>query len=58
MEKITEFQLTQEYLQSLREAVEQRDDPFIRKSLQSANHADVVEFRMSFITAESILGGG
>lgn len=37
----------------MREAVEQRDDPFIRESLQSANHADVSEVLEEFDAAES-----
>ncbi len=41
MENIATFELTQEYLEKFREALDTRDDVFIRESLEKVRHEDV-----------------
>lgn len=41
MENIAAFELTQEYLERFREALETKDDVFIRESLEKVRHEDV-----------------
>ncbi len=48
MEQITQFQLSKNYLQTLKEAVERNDNAFIKESLQDANHTDVSELLEEF----------
>lgn len=41
MEKVAPFELTQDYLERFRDAVENQNDAFIRESLASVRHEDV-----------------
>jgi magnesium transporter len=41
LEKVTSFQFSQEFLDRFTEAIEERNDAFIRESLESARHEDV-----------------
>ena len=41
MENIATFELTQEYLERFRDALENKDDVFIRESLDKVRHEDV-----------------
>ncbi len=53
MEKLTPFELTQEYLDKFREAVENKNDVFIRKSLDLVRHEDVSSLLEEFSAEES-----
>ncbi len=48
MEQIAQFQLSKDYLQALKEAVDRHNDAFIKESLRDANHADVSEILEEF----------
>ncbi len=41
MEKVTSFQFSQEFLDRFTEAIQERNDAFIRESLESVRHEDV-----------------
>jgi len=53
VEQIAQFQLTKEYLQTLQEAVNDRDETFIKDSLKEANHEDVSELLEEFSAEDS-----
>ena len=53
MENVASFELTQEYLERFREAVEQNDDVFIRESLESVRHEDVSALLEEFNAEQS-----
>ncbi len=53
MGKITPFELTQEYLDSIREAIEDGRADFIRESLRSVRHEDVSALLKGFNAEES-----
>ena len=53
MEKLTPFEPTQEYLDKFREAVENKNDVFIRKSLDLVRHEDVSSLLEEFSAEES-----
>lgn len=53
MENIASFELTQEYLEKFREAVENNDDVFIRESLESVRHEDVSSLLEEFSAEQS-----
>ena len=53
MEKIAPFELTQDYLERFREAVENRDDVFIRESLELVRHEDVSALLEEFNAEQS-----
>ncbi|MCG8308168.1 MAG: magnesium transporter [Cytophagales bacterium] len=53
MEHVASFELSQEYLERFREAVEQRDDAFIRESLGSVRHEDVSALLEEFNAEQS-----
>ena len=53
MENIASFELTQEYLERFREAVENNDDVFIRTSLESVRHEDVSSLLEEFSAEQS-----
>lgn len=53
MEPVTQFQLTKEYLQSLKEAVEARNAEYIRSSLAEAKAADVSDVLEEFDADDS-----
>ena len=53
MEEVTIFELTQEYLETFREALNNQDDDFIRTSLESVRHEDVSALLEEFSADES-----
>ncbi|MCK5703090.1 MAG: magnesium transporter, partial [Cyclobacteriaceae bacterium] len=53
MEKLAPFELTQDYLERFREAVENRDDVFIRESLKLVRHEDVSALLEEFSAEQS-----
>ena len=53
MEKLVPFELTQEYLEKFREAVENKNDVFIRESLDLVRHEDVSSLLEEFSAEES-----
>jgi len=53
VEQVTQFQLTIEYLQSLKEAIARADKEFITTSLADANTADVSDVLEEFNAADS-----
>ena len=53
MEKVAPFELTQDYLERFREAVENRDDVFIRESLELVRHEDVSALLEEFSAEQS-----
>ncbi len=53
MENVVSFELTQEYLEKFREAVENLDDAFIRESLESVRHEDVSALLEEFNAEQS-----
>ena len=48
MEQIAQFQLSKDYLQKLKKAVDRHHYTFIKESLRDANHADVSEILEEF----------
>ena len=53
MEKLAPFELTQEYLEKFREAVENKDGVFIRESLETMRHEDVSSLLEEFNAEQS-----
>ena len=53
MENVASFELTQEYLERFREAVEHQDETFIRESLESVRHEDVSALLEEFNAEQS-----
>jgi len=53
LENIASFELTQDYLERIREAVENNDDVFIRESLESVRHEDVSALLEEFTAEQS-----
>ena len=53
MEKLAPFELTQDYLEKFREAVENKDGVFIRESLESMRHEDVSSLLEEFNAEQS-----
>ena len=53
MEQLVQFDLTKEFLETFREAVEREDDAFIKESLESANPFDISELLEEFNADES-----
>ena len=53
MENLATFELTQEYLERFREAVNNQDDTFIRESLETARHEDVSALLEEFNAEQS-----
>lgn len=53
MENVTTFELSQEYLERFREAIESQDELFIRESLNSVRHEDVSALLEEFSAEES-----
>ncbi len=53
MEQIVRFELTKEFLETFRVAVESRDDTFVKTSLNEASHVDVSEVLEEFSAEES-----
>ncbi|MCF6353245.1 MAG: magnesium transporter [Cyclobacteriaceae bacterium] len=53
MEEIKTFELTREYADSLRQAIEREDNDFILQSLEGVNPADITETLEGFTTDES-----
>lgn len=53
MEKLAPFELTQDFLERFREAVETKDDAFIRESLISVRHEDVSALLEEFNAGQS-----
>lgn len=53
MEKLAPFELTQDYLERFREAVEDQNDAFIRESLESVRHEDVSTLLEEFSAEQS-----
>jgi len=53
MENIASFELTQEYLERIREAVEEKDARFIRESLANVRHEDVSALLEEFNAEQS-----
>ncbi len=53
MEKIKSFELTREYADSLKQAIEGGDDDFILQSLEGVNPADITETLEEFTTDEA-----
>ena len=53
MEKLAPFELTQDYLDKFREAVENKDGVFIRESLESMRHEDVSSLLEEFNAEQS-----
>ncbi len=53
MEEIKTFELTREYADNLKQAIEREDNDFILKSLEGVNPADITETLEEFTTDES-----
>ena len=53
MENVALFELTQEYLERFREAVDHQDETFIRESLESVRHEDVSALLEEFNAEQS-----
>ncbi len=53
MENVTPFELTQEYLEKFRDAVENKNDIFIRETLHSVRHEDVSTLLEEFTADQS-----
>lgn len=53
MEELKSFELTREYADSLKQAIERVDNDFILKSLEGVNPADITETLEEFTTDES-----
>lgn len=53
MENVASFELSQDFLTRFREAIEARDEKFIRESLESARHEDVSVLLEEFDPEES-----
>lgn len=53
MEKVALFELTHDFLQRIREAVESKNDVFIRESLESVRHEDVSALLEEFNPGQS-----
>ncbi len=53
MEKVAPFELTQDFLERIREAVENSDDVFIRESLELVRHEDVSALLEEFNAEQS-----
>jgi len=53
VEKLAPFELTQEYLEKFREAVENKDGVFIRESLETMRHEDVSSLLEEFNAEQS-----
>ena len=53
MEEIVSFELTQEYLERFREAVDNQDETFIRESLNTVRHEDVSALLEEFNAEQS-----
>lgn len=53
MENVTSFEFSQEFLERFREALDQRDDKFIRDTLSTARHEDVSSLLEEFSAEES-----
>ena len=49
MEPLVQFDLTKEFLEAFKEAVERRDDLVIRESLESANHVETSQLLETLI---------
>ncbi len=53
MENVAPFELTQEYLERIREAIEEKNEVFIRKSLVNVHHEDVSALLEEFNAEQS-----
>lgn len=53
MEPIVQFDLTNDFLEAFKQAVEEKDADFIQESLQEANHVDISELLEEFDAEES-----
>jgi magnesium transporter len=53
VEPLVQFDLTKEFLEAFKEAVERRDDLVIRESLESANHVETSQLLEEFDSEES-----
>lgn len=53
MENVTSFEFSQEFLERFREALDQRDDKFIRDTLSTVRHEDVSSLLEEFSAEES-----
>lgn len=53
MEELIQFELSKEFLERFQDALDQKDEQFIRKSLEGVNPADITQLLYEFDTDES-----
>lgn len=53
MEALIQFELSKEFLERFQDALDQKDEQFIRKSLEGVNPADITQLLYEFDTDES-----